>query len=72
MGACASPTGERGSCGGPWYGSSREEVEPLAEPGRLSLGLRLEPGQERAVRVSVIIEEGGQEEIRWRDRAALR
>ncbi len=40
--------------------------------GRLSLGLRLEPGQERAVRVSVIIEEGGQEEIRWRDRAALR
>lgn len=51
---------------------SREEAEPLAEPGRLSFGLRFEPGQERAVRVSVTIEEGGQEEIRWRDRAALR
>jgi hypothetical protein len=50
---------------------SGEEVEPLAEPGRLSLGLRLEPGQERAVRVSVIIEEGGQEEIRWRESAPL-
>ena len=71
MSACASPTGERGSCGEPWYGSSREEAEPLAEPGRLSFGLRLEPGRERAVRVSVTIEQGGQEEIRWREPAPL-
>jgi glycogen debranching enzyme len=40
---------------------SGEEVEPLAEPGRLSFDVHLGPGEERTVRVSVVFEEGGQE-----------
>jgi glycogen debranching enzyme len=38
-----------------------EGIEPLAELGRLSFGVRLGPGEERAVRVSVVLEEGGRE-----------
>ena len=35
--------------------------EPLAEPGRLSFEVHLRPGEERAVSVSVVLEEGGEE-----------
>jgi glycogen debranching enzyme len=49
---------------------SGEGVEPLVEPGRISFGVRLEPGEERAVRVSVVLEEGD-EEVRWRRPAPL-
>jgi glycogen debranching enzyme len=45
-------------------------VEPLAEPGRLSFDVRLEPGEERAAHVSVDLEEGC-EEVRWRRLAPL-
>jgi glycogen debranching enzyme len=38
-----------------------EEIEPLAELGRLSFDVRLGPGEERAVRVSVVLEEDGRE-----------
>ena len=38
---------------------SGEEV--LAEPGRLSFDVHLGPGEERSVRVSVVLEEGGKE-----------
>jgi glycogen debranching enzyme len=44
---------------------SGEEVEPVVEPGRISFGVHLEPGEERDVRVSVVLEEGD-EEVRWR------
>jgi glycogen debranching enzyme len=47
-----------------------EGVEPLAEPGRISFGVRLEPGEERAARVSVVLEEGGKG-VRWRRPALL-
>jgi glycogen debranching enzyme len=49
---------------------SGEGVEPLAEPGRISFGVRLEPGEERAARVTVVLEEGD-EEVRWRRHASL-
>ncbi|HEU4493941.1 MAG TPA: glycogen debranching N-terminal domain-containing protein [Rubrobacteraceae bacterium] len=42
-----------------------EGVVPLAEPGRLSFEVRLEPEETRAVRVSVELEEGG-ERVRLR------
>jgi glycogen debranching enzyme len=45
---------------------SGEEVEPLAEPGRISFAIRLVPEQERAARVSVVLEDGGEEVRRWR------
>ena len=35
--------------------------EPLAESGRLSFDVHLGPGEERAVSVSVVLEEGGEE-----------
>ena len=38
-----------------------EGIEPLAELGRLSFDVRLGPGEERAVRVSVVLEEDGRE-----------
>jgi glycogen debranching enzyme len=38
-----------------------EEIEPLAELGRLSFDIRLGPGEERAVRVSVVLEEDSRE-----------
>jgi glycogen debranching enzyme len=44
---------------------SGKGIEPLAEPGRLSFRVRFEPAEERVVRVSVVLEEGG-EEVRWR------
>jgi glycogen debranching enzyme len=47
-----------------------EGVEPLARPGRISFDIRLEPGEERAARVSVVLEESSQE-IRWREPAPL-
>ncbi len=66
---------------------SGEGVEPLAQPGRISFGLRLEPREERVVRVSVVLEEGGEgvvatekkrtnattpsKEVRWRRYAPL-
>jgi glycogen debranching enzyme len=49
---------------------SGEGVEPLVEPGRISFGVPLEPGEERAVRVSVVLEEGD-EEVRWPRLASL-
>jgi glycogen debranching enzyme len=49
---------------------SGEGVEPLAEPGGISYGVRLEPREERVVRVSVVLEEDG-EEVRWRRHAPL-
>jgi glycogen debranching enzyme len=33
-------------------------IEPLAEPGRISFGVRLEPREERSARVAVVLEEG--------------
>ena len=38
-----------------------EDIEPLAELGRLSFDVRLGPGEERAVRVSVVLEEDSRE-----------
>jgi glycogen debranching enzyme len=49
---------------------SGEGVEPLAEPGRLSFVIHLGLGEERAARVSVVLEDGG-EEVRWRRPAPL-
>jgi glycogen debranching enzyme len=49
---------------------SGEGVEPFAEPGRISFGVRLAPGEERAARVSVVLDEGD-EEVRWRRHASL-
>jgi glycogen debranching enzyme len=49
---------------------SGEGVEPLAEPGRLSFDVHLGPGEERAVHVSVALEEDGRE-IHWREPASL-
>jgi glycogen debranching enzyme len=49
---------------------SGEGVEPFAEPGRISFGVRLEPGEERAARVSVVLEESD-EEVRWKRLAPL-
>jgi glycogen debranching enzyme len=45
-------------------------VETLAAPGLISFDLRLEPGEEREVRVSVVLEVGGGE-VRWRRLAPL-
>jgi len=39
-------------------------VETVVEPGRIVFELRLEAGEERVVRVSVALEEGG-EEVSW-------
>jgi glycogen debranching enzyme len=47
-----------------------EGIEPLAEPGRLSFDVHLGPGEERAVRVSVVLEEGDAE-VRWSRPAPL-
>jgi glycogen debranching enzyme len=49
---------------------SGEGMEPRGEPGRVSFRVRLEPGEERAARVSVVLEEGG-EEVGWSRHAAL-
>ena len=49
---------------------SGEGVKPLAEPGRLSFDVHLGPGEERAVHVSVALEEDGRE-IHWREPASL-
>ena len=38
-----------------------EDIEPLAELGRLSFDVRLDPREERAVRVSVVLEEDSRE-----------
>ena len=58
--------------GGFWRGTVvRVSGEvPLAEPGRLSFEVHLGPGEERAVSVSVVLEEGG-EEVRLRRSAVL-
>jgi glycogen debranching enzyme len=40
---------------------SGEGEEPLAEPGRLSFDVHLGPGEERSMRVFVVLEEGGEE-----------
>ncbi len=40
------------------------------EPGRISFSVRLEPGEERAARVSVVLEESD-EEVRWKRLAPL-
>ena len=58
--------------GGFWRGTVvRVSGEvPLAEPGRLSFEVHLGPGKERAVSVSVVLEEGG-EEVRLRRSAVL-
>jgi glycogen debranching enzyme len=57
-----------------WRGTvvrvSGQEVEPLAESGRLSFVIRLGPGEERAARVSVVLEDGDQG-VRWRRPAPL-
>ncbi len=45
-------------------------VEPLARRGCISFCIRLEPGEERTARVSVTLEEGG-EEVCWRRVAPL-
>ena len=45
-------------------------IEPLAEPGRISFGVRLGPGEERRARVEVVLEEGGKE-VRSRGGASL-
>jgi glycogen debranching enzyme len=47
-----------------------EGIEPLAQPGRLSFDVHLEPEESREVRVSVVLEEGGSE-VRWRKPALL-
>jgi glycogen debranching enzyme len=49
---------------------SGEGMKPHAEPGRVSFGIRLEPGEERTASVSVVLEEGG-EEVRWWRPASL-
>jgi glycogen debranching enzyme len=49
---------------------SGEGIDPLVEPGRLSFDVHLGPEESRAVRVSVVLEEGGSE-IRWRKPAPL-
>jgi glycogen debranching enzyme len=49
---------------------SGEGMEPQAEPGRVSFGVRLEPGEKRTACVSVVLEEGG-EEVSWSRHAAL-
>jgi glycogen debranching enzyme len=49
---------------------SGEGVEPFAESGRVSFDLRLEPGEERAARVSVVLQEDGRE-VRWRRPAPI-
>jgi glycogen debranching enzyme len=36
-------------------------IEPVAQPGCISFGVRLEPGEERSARVAVVLEEGGEE-----------
>src|SRR5215218_1381207 len=46
------------------------EVETVVEPGRIVFELRLEAGEERVVRVSVALEEGG-EEVSWSRLAPL-
>ena len=43
---------------------SGEGMEPVAEPGRISLRVRIGPGETRAILVSVSVEEDGSE-IRW-------
>ena len=40
-------------------------IVPLAEPGRISFGVRLEPGEERTAHVVVALEEGGEEVRPW-------
>jgi glycogen debranching enzyme len=45
-------------------------IEPVVQPGRISFGVRLEPGEERSARVAVDLEEGG-EEVRPLGTAAL-
>jgi glycogen debranching enzyme len=42
-----------------------EGIEPDAQPGSISFDVRLEPGQERAARVVVVLEEGGKEVRPW-------
>ncbi|MDQ3913474.1 MAG: amylo-alpha-1,6-glucosidase [Actinomycetota bacterium] len=49
---------------------SGEGIEPIAREGRISFDVRLEPGEERSARVSVTLEEDG-EEVRWREHAPL-
>ena len=49
---------------------SGEGIEPRAQPGRLSFDVHLGPEESRAVRVSVVLEEGGSE-TRWRKPAPL-
>ena len=42
---------------------SGESIEPVAEPGRISLRVRIEPGKAQAVLVSVTLEEAGVETV---------
>ena len=44
---------------------SGEGIEPLAERGRISFGVRLEPGEERTASVAVALEEGGRGVRPW-------